>query len=58
MSIAWCVGDREEELVGHLPRLNAELEQLFSSFSQDNCYTIVMHLMCKTGNKMFLLKLS
>lgn len=53
MSIAWCVGDREEELVGHLPQLNAELEQLFSTLSRDNCYTIVMHLMCKTGNKMF-----
>ncbi|XP_018564065.1 U6 snRNA phosphodiesterase [Anoplophora glabripennis] len=53
MSIAWCVGDFEEELKSLLPQLNRQLHELMDDFSQENWYIYVQYLLCKTGNKYF-----
>lgn len=53
MSVAWCVGDFEEELKSVLPQLNHRLNELMEDYSQENWYIYVHYLLCKTGNKHF-----
>ncbi|KAJ8939036.1 hypothetical protein NQ318_012634 [Aromia moschata] len=53
MSIAWCVGDFEEELKLLLPQLSQHLHDLMDCHSQENWYIYVEYLLCKTGNKYF-----
>ncbi|XP_063917753.1 uncharacterized protein LOC135133306 isoform X3 [Zophobas morio] len=49
ISIAWCLGDNTEKLKSLLPYLNRDLELLMSEYSQENWYTYVEQILCKTG---------
>jgi len=53
MSIAWCVGDAEEELQPYVSQINENFQQLMKIYAQDNWYIFTEFLMCKTGNKYF-----
>ncbi|XP_068917572.1 U6 snRNA phosphodiesterase 1 [Tenebrio molitor] len=53
VSIAWCVGDHQEQLKSLLSDLNRELEVLMGEYSQENWYIYVEQIMCRTGNKLF-----
>lgn len=53
MSIAWIVGDVEEELNKYISEMNSIFNQLISVYSQENWYIYVNYLLCKSGNKTF-----
>lgn len=53
MSVAWCVGDFENELNLILPQLNHKLSKLIDDYGNDNWYIYVNSLYCKTGNKYY-----
>ncbi|KAJ8924948.1 hypothetical protein NQ315_001113 [Exocentrus adspersus] len=58
LSIAWCVGDFEQELKLVLVQFNHQLRELMEEYSQENWYIYVENLICKTGNKYFQFYLS
>lgn len=58
MSIAWSVGDHEEELKQELTKLNSELQSMLTSVALDYFSTYVSYLQCKSGNKVFNFPLS
>nr|XP_022901982.1 U6 snRNA phosphodiesterase [Onthophagus taurus] len=53
MSIAWCLGDQEENIKQILPELNDQLLSVMSDYPEDYWYIIVDRLECKIGNKYF-----
>lgn len=53
MSIAWCVGDHEEEINQKLTKLNDELKGILNSLGLDYFSAYVCYLQCKSGNKIF-----
>lgn len=53
MSIAWCVGDYEEELNLKLPQLNSRLQEVILNHHDENWHIYVEYLLCKTGNKYY-----
>lgn len=58
MSVAWCVGDHEEEITAALSRLNSELQKLIESASLEYLSVYVCYIFCKSGNKIFTFPLS
>lgn len=58
MSIAWCVGDYEEELKQELTKINSELQTMLTSITLDYFSIYVCYLQCKSGNKVFNFPLS
>lgn len=55
MSIAWCVGDHEEELQSSLPLLNQKLHE---SINLSDLSIFVQSIGCKIGNKAFIFPLT
>lgn len=53
ISIAWCVGDYEEELNKILSQLNTRLQEVVINHHDENWYIYVEHLFCKSGNKCY-----
>nr|CAH7735810.1 unnamed protein product [Callosobruchus chinensis] len=53
MSIAWCVGDFENELNAILPELNQKFSELTETYTQEYWYIFVQMIYFKTGNKLF-----
>lgn len=58
MSIAWSVGDHEEELRKILPNLNQELQSFIQDQMETVWYYYVTYIHCKCGNKLFTFALS
>ncbi|KAF2898874.1 hypothetical protein ILUMI_07302 [Ignelater luminosus] len=58
MSLVWCVGDYENEISKILPQLCMGTEEVLNNYPQSSWYNYVTHLECKSGNKLFNLKLT
>ncbi|KAL1518170.1 hypothetical protein ABEB36_001832 [Hypothenemus hampei] len=53
VSIAWCVGDHQQELTSHIQGLNEKLACLRQRYDQSHWYMFVESVHCKIGNKQF-----
>lgn len=58
MSIAWCVGDHEEEINSSLSLLNKQLHETISLLDLDHLSIFAQYIHCKIGNKVFTFALS
>lgn len=58
MSLAWSVGDHEEIYKSLLDNFNEIFIKYMSVYPQSYWYIHVKKLLCKTGNKLYNLKLA
>lgn len=53
MSIAWCLGDHEQEIEKLLEDNNIYFKEYLNNYTSDNWCFPVDNVQCKIGNKSF-----